>query len=345
MSLEQDRNLIKEVNHSGCEPGDWIEIAAATVRLTIADEAAAGDPLTADPDQRIEFSKTVAQQVVEHPQELVVFHKSDTREDETKFHSFTAVIPDAAIPFALRPFVRSSRSDTEQWPWGYSLILNPSEQIHPKYPVYANQQINYSDRVLDYTVWMGAGSDADDRDPDIWNVQQHSLAVGNLAVAQLMTKLATTGEANRPKVLGAAVYLGRLALNFESLIPAIPELRAEIGDQLRLLATNKQRSAAVVDLDSSSLAQVEVACASFLSGREQLAALWANNTTGDIPNMLPPVGDDRTWPFMRVEDYSHEAGQLMSVVGQLKKEQREHRRRLLQYDEYGHILQALSRPR
>ena len=344
MSLVQDHNLIKEANYFGCEPNGWIEVAAATIRLTMADEAADGDPATADPDQRIEFSKSVAQQVVDHPNELVVLHKTVIRDDEAKYHFLTAVIPDAAEPFELRPYSRSSRSDTQQWPLGYDLVLNSSEKIHSNFSVYADQQINFTDSNDDHTVWMGAGSRADDRDPDIWYVQQYSLAVGNLAVAQLMTELATTGEANRPKVLGAAVYLGRLALDFESVIPAIPELRAEIGDQLRLLAANKQRSAAVVDLDSITLAQAEATCANFISGREQLAAFWANKSMADVPTVLPYIGDSRTWPFMNVSDYTNESNQLLSMVNQLEKELSEHHRRLLEYDDYEHILQALSRP-
>jgi len=343
MSLEQDHNLIKEANYFGCEPRDWIEVAAATTRLTMADEAADGDPPTTDPDQRIEFSRTVAKQVVEHPKELVVFHKSETL--DTKYHFLTAVIPDAAEPFELMPYSRSSRSDTQQRPLGYNLVLNPSEKIHPNYSVYADQQINFNNSNSDHTVWMGAGSRTDDRDPDCCGyLRQHNIAVGNLAVSQLMTDLATLAEANRPKVLGAAVHLGRLALDFESVIPAIPELRAEIGDQLRLLAANKQRSAAVVDLDSITLAQAEATCANFISGREQLAAFWANKSMADVPNVLPYIGDSRTWPFMNVSDYTNEANQLLSMVNQLEKELSEHHRRLLEYDDYEHILQALSRP-
>ena len=348
MSIESDQDLVHQARFAKQgDDVDWIAMAGATVRITMAYEAAVNGQPTEDPAERIAFSEDITRKILDHPHELTVFYHSENRDDEiAPLHFLTAMIPAKDQPFDFY-YAGKSREKIEISRLSSRMNVNPeaggSNSIHP---LIANRQINFRGIDEDPTVWMGAGSDAEDRSADFFYLQRQNrtqeILVGTAEISKFMGKLAEDGETNRAKVLGAAVHVGYLAVAFNAPIPSVPELSKETSEQLKLVYKNSEVSDQVAATDSELVQQLVAVSQAFRKSREWLEALHNNINSLAIRSAQPYMGDSRTWPRMDIYEHRQVAGNLLAVEVALAREKDEHRRRVCEYALYAEVLRALK---
>ena len=346
MSIKSDQGLVHEARFSEGGAVDWIEVGDATVRLTMACEIDNRPETPTDSNERIAFTQTVVRNVLNHPNQLTVFYHNETGDDpQTIYHFLTAVVPHPVTPFGF--YSRGSYISKGVRISSDRLTVLPAYvgvSVHDQ-RMSANRQINFSGKRDDSIVWMGARSIADERHPDDYYLQQgqrnQDVAVGSEAVSNLLTRLATDGETSRHKVLGAAVHLGYLALDFGAQVPAVSELSQEIEDQLALAAKQCDFSRQVMTADSGLAEKLSTVSKAFKESREQFKQQQIMHDTA-VQSCQPFMGDSRVWRHMDIGDYNHEVSQLTNVESSITEEAAEHLRRLGEYAFFTKVLRSLQ---
>lgn len=344
MSFEQDQALVQASLQTPNKNIDWVNFVGATVRLKIADEAVAESTSTKLEDEaRVAFSQDTVREVLAHPKELVVLHECRKNDNGQTFYAFTAVIPDHDEPFDYY-YKAANRTDTEsKLQYNLGLFINPAEADRGSYSIVANRQISFNDADSNSTVWMGTGSHQEDRSPDaVFKQPSIVVAVGNLAVANLFTELATQETRFRGKLVGAVLHMGLLALDLGAPLLVIPELEPEIKKQTYVMESRKQLSKKLIAINAECISALLSAGGQFGLDRAKLMDEAVEPFAGAKASFLPFVGDSRTWPYIDVDDFNMEIKKIAEIQSSLSKEKEEHKRRLKLYGEFEQILTAMK---